>query len=652
MSDNQAGNQGSDSPFSDDAEQEVVRQMGRTAPDGSSYGTFTLTPASDTRQKELLCDVRPIIPVIFLPGIMGSLLANKKTGEEMFYAPNTDGMLGNLAALPALIGLWCQGPSSRQTDFNPENAAVTPLGPINVGKHGNNNAPEQSIDEAEARRRGWGSIHRTSYHPVLAWLEETLNQPKMLGEPHGPWINPDPNGEKWTLSPVIGTDPAKYGAFGGGGPIELDSLEFAHFTKFRYRVYAIGYNWLQSNDASAKQVVDGSDYEDPQTKKKTRLMGIKEIIAENHSDKAIILTHSMGGLVARFALANCDAENLIHGVFHNVQPATGAPIVAKRFRTGGGNEGGMNSFINGALAGPTAKSFAGVAANSPGALELLPMPDYREKEPWWIFARINGDPVMQLPQNGSAFKEIYANKKWYGLAPEEELLDPTGNVKERLNLAGYGQTVYENFVTTLGLVTDSQIQITNRYHAQTYVSYGNGGLPPGMPEDEGKNAAGKQKIEKGQKLGELLSWGKVVWTGNVPMDVTEDELRAATFLSDSYSGKYSGKVRVHLEARNLTVEFEVQKVAKLPNGTGAVCISLEDTKNGIIPGDGTVPVWSARSQARGVKPGVKGDPAKGVQMVFEQGGYPHQFSYEHPWARWALLYSIVQIVKNVKEPSC
>lgn len=36
-------------------------------------------------------------------------------------------------------------------------------------------------------------------------------------------------------------------------------------------------------------------------------------------------------------------------------------------------------------------------------------------------------------------------------------------------------------------------------------------------------------------------------------------------------------------------------------------------------------------------------------MVFEQGGYSHQFSYEHPWARWALLYSIVQIVKNVKD---
>lgn len=65
------------SPFSDSAEQDVVRVTSRTDKDGASVGHFTLTPASDTRQKELLCDVRPIMPVIFLPGVMGSPLVNK-----------------------------------------------------------------------------------------------------------------------------------------------------------------------------------------------------------------------------------------------------------------------------------------------------------------------------------------------------------------------------------------------------------------------------------------------------------------------------------------------------------------------------------------------------------------------------------------------
>ena len=333
MSDNQANNQGSGSPFDDSAQQEVVRLAGRTDKDGASYAHATLTPADDTRPKEMLCDVRPIIPVIFLPGVMGSLLTLKDTGDELLFAPNTDTVPADIGALGALIGMWFASAASREKTYDPTRAAVTPLGPINVGKHAKNDTHDQLIDEAEARRRGWGSVHRTSYHPVLAWLEEQLNQPMLLGKPHGVWVDADPKGETWTLKPVLGTSPADYGAFGKGDALTEDSPEFKHFAKYRYRVYAIGYNWLQSNADSGKQVIEGSDYYDPKTKKTTRLMGIKEICAENHTGKAIILTHSMGGLVARMAIAMHGGADLMHGVFHSVQPATGAPCGARRPRT-------------------------------------------------------------------------------------------------------------------------------------------------------------------------------------------------------------------------------------------------------------------------------------------------------------------------------
>lgn len=213
-----------------------------------------------------------------------------------------------------------------------------------------------------------------------------------------------------------------------------DSAAFQHFVKYRYRVYAIGYNWLQSNEKSARDVIEGMDFDDKKTDKKMRLMGIKEIIAENDSGKAIILIHSMGGLVACMAIAMHSAADLMHGVFHNVLPATGAPIAAKRFRTGGGSEGGLNGFINGALLGSNADEFVVMAANAPGALELLPMPDYHNGEPWWIFARLNGEPVMKLPQQGDVYNEFYINPKWYGLVPEQanSLLDPAGIVKKLL----------------------------------------------------------------------------------------------------------------------------------------------------------------------------------------------------------------------------
>lgn len=640
MSDNQTDNQGS-SPFDDNAEQEVVQQTGRTHADGSSYGTFTLTPDSDKRGKELLCDVRPIIPVIFLPGVMGSLLTDKVTGDELFFAPNTDGMLGSVGALPALIGLWFKSASSRETQFDPTQAAVTPLGPINVGKHDSNDTAGQFVDEKEARRRGWGSVHRTSYHPVLAWLEEQLNQPMKLSKPHGAWVDTDSTGERWTLKPVIDTDPADYGAFGTGKKITLDSVEFKHFSKYRYRVYAIGYNWLQSNADSGQQVVEGSDYYDPKTKKTTRLMGIKEICNENDSGKAIILTHSMGGLVARMAIAMHDAGSWMHGVFHNVQPATGAPVAAKRFRTGGGNEGGLNSFVNGSLVGRDAGEFIAVIANAPGPLELIPMPDYDNGEAWWVFSRPNGDVVMQLPKNRDAYNEIYINSDWYGLAPDPSLLDPAGTVQSRLEKNNGKKTVQGNFKDTLSLVVNRQWKIKNLYHGKTYVAYnGNGDLKQ-KPQTDDKDKPG---IEASLPLKKLLTWGKVIWTGDMPAGVTEDELRAATLLHDSHSGN----VRVYLKSRELSVEFEVQKVPKLPAGADAP----DPDKNGIIAGDGTVPAWSADAQARGLKPGVKGDTAEGVQMAFVQGGYDHQGSYNHPWTRWAMLYSVVQIAQDAREPSC
>lgn len=631
-------------PGGGDLEQEVVQLIGRTDSDGTSYAIATLTPASDTRRKEILLDPRPIIPVIFLPGVMGSLLANRDTGEAVFFAPNTDGLLQYAGALWSLLGWWFMSASAREHAFDPDKAVVTPLGPITVVGHGVGGLDEPMLDEAEARRRGWGSVHRTSYQPVLSWLEEQLNLPMWLGKPCGAWVETDPEGRTWTLEPVIGTDPADYGGIGKGRAITLESDEFQHFMKYRYRVYAIGYNWLQSNADSARQVLDGLDYYDPKTKTTTRLMGIREICAENDTGKAIVVTHSMGGLVARFALtlpvdgdAERTGESLMHGVFHNAQPATGAPVAAKRFRTGGANEGGLNGFINGSLLGRDADGFVAVAANAPGPLELLPMPDYLDGKPWWVFARINGEVVMELPKRGDAYKEIYTSPDWYGLVPDDSLLDPAGVVKKRLDKEGYGGTVRENFIETMKSVTQRHFYLVNKYHDNTYVSYGNGSLRSRFSFEDG--SIGKAAVEKGKESSDLLAWGKVIWTGNLPRDVTEEELRKAIFMHDSHKGD----LRVYLASRKLTVEFEVQKVSKFGSTPGR--------DNGIVPGDGTVPVWSANAQARGLKSDGRGGDARGVQMAFVQGGYDHQGSCNHPWARWAVLYGIVQIVRDAPEPS-
>jgi hypothetical protein len=276
------------------------------------------------------------------------------------------------------------------------------------------------------------------------------------------------------------------------------------------------------------------------------------------------------------------------------------------------------------------------------------MPDYNDGKPWWVFAQLNGEPVIELPKRpGNALEEIYMNSAWYGLVPDEKLLDPTGIVKEKLETTSRGATVLRNFHITMRDVVAKQRNISNLYHAKTYVAYGNGELKKN-PQLTTANDRHKPTVEQGQKLEKLVTWGKVIWKGPLPSDVTEKELRAATRLSDSDSGN----VRVYIESRKLTVEFEVQKVPILPFGVEDPDPARRENSYGIVTGDGTVPVWSAQAQARGLDPRVKGTAAVGVRMAFAQGGYGHQESYNHPWTRWALLYSIVQIAQDARVSSC
>ncbi|WP_338134205.1 alpha/beta hydrolase [Burkholderia gladioli] len=616
------------------AEDDVVRFTSRTAADGASVAMVTLTPEDDKRTKEILCDPRPIMPVIFLPGVMGSLLVDKDSGDEVFFAPNMDTIGSAIAGLLNVIVGWFRSAAAREMRFDPLSATVTPQGPIDVGSG-------TILDENEARRRGWGSVHRWSYHSILLWLEEHLNNPMFLGELQGPWAEGDPSGKNWARHPILGTDPRLYGSCTEGpGAISADSAEFRRFASFRYRVYAIGYNWLQSNDDSGRDVVDGLDCDDVQTKEITRLMGIREICAENHTGKAIVLTHSMGGLVARFAVLHHGAEDLLHGVFHSVQPATGAPVAAKRLRTGGGSEGGMDGFVNGSLLGRDAPEFVAVVANAPGPLELLPMPDYDDGKPWWIFARINGEVKLKFPNKGNALKELYLNSKWYGLFPSDDQLDPAGTVKRRLDAKSKGTTVKTEYVETISRVVKNQKNLSNRYYKNTYSSYGGGDLKASFPFGDlgNRDEYTDLTVDQGKSIEKFRTWGKVVWTADaLPSDVTVEELLEAKLLHDSHKGD----IRLMLERGRQTISFSIQKTKKL---------SGPNRDNGIVPGDGTVPICSADAQARGLREGAKGEKAQGMRMAFLQGGYEHQFSYNHPWTRWSLLYSLVQIAGDVPSP--
>ena len=590
---------------------DVVRLTGTWEDDGVYTVRTVLTPDDDRRPKEILCDTRPAIPVIFVPGVMGTLLVNKDDGSSLWSPPNLDGAWSGLAGVIAVVIGWFAGAASRQKRYDPTVAMVNPGGPINVGG--------SRLSEAEARRRGWGALHRWSYHTALAWLEEQLNNAICDNKPCGEWQHGDPEGRKAALKPVLGTHPSEYGGYGHGEALDADGAAFKHFTRFRYPVYAIGYNWLQSNLDSARDVLDGFDFFDHETESITRVMGIKEICKENHTDKAIVITHSMGSLVIRMASQLLDGAGHLYGVVHGAQPATGAPLAAKRFRTGG------EDFINDSLMGANAAEFVAVTAHAQGPLELTPMPDYHNGAPWWIFVDRTGKERLKFPKR-SALNELYINPAWYGLLPDRSILDPAGIVKKEMEKNDVNVDVEKDFEERMRVVVERQGAMVNNYHPNTYALYGDGALK----ESEGSS---NQEFSEPEK--NLMAWGNVVWQGDITK-YSEEDLLAAKLYADDNNG------RISIIVRGEIVTLSVQKTAvRASNGMD----------NGIITGDGTVPVWSAEAQARGLKPDVPGSKAKGVQMVFAQGGYAHQFCYDHPWARWATLYSVVQIAQSIPEPA-
>lgn len=615
------------------ATNEVVTHA-TTSEDGVAHATVVLTEHSDKRDKVIKCDVRQAIPIIFLPGVMGTLLRRKgKNSESVWSPPNDDTFFSAAGALFPVLGWKSKNAQTRQTQLNPDEAEVDDQGPINVGSSG--------ITEDLARKRGWGELHRTSYHNFLAWLQVEVDKPIDEHGPLGVWKNgqmdcePEksnvpthenrqPGGGHYVppacdnvpRKPILTTSPADFGAVKKADAVSADSDEFKQFCNFKYIVYAVGYNWLQSNLKSAEDVYKRID----------------EICEQLDAPKAIVITHSMGGIVARAIATQVEGgADRIYGVVHGAQPATGAPMAAKRFRTG------AEGFVGGSLFGNNDAEWTAVAANSPAALELMPMPDYRDGNPWWFvrrspadadayaYSRLSDDEkakadaernVLALPKPGSdSATDIYTNPAWYGMLPVPGLLDPAGLVKRKLGEQGQvitpnnaGDKLRIAYGITLQKVVNFQTKLINNYHPNTYAFYGDGELLNGQKPSESAKT--------------LRAWGQVVWQGPLPAGATEYDLRAATVLDDN------GEGTVTISIRGETVTLKIQPATE--------------------KGDGTVPYWSSSAQARGVAP----DPtlqgkANGVQQAFKQGGFDHQMCYDHPWSRWATLYSLVQIAQEL-----
>ncbi len=168
---------------------------------------------------------------------------------------------------------------------------------------------------------------------------------------------------------------------------------------FVFPVYAFGYNWTDDSASSGKKLAARID----------------EIIKEAKSiiglcEKVILITHSMGGLVARAASKLGGAEGNILGVINGVQPAFGAASAYWRIKAGFDGDGFSGKLASRFL-GPTGRDTTVLLGNSIGGLQLLPNKNYRTNGGGvsWLWITGANEKGIYLP-SGDPYASIYRVK--------------------------------------------------------------------------------------------------------------------------------------------------------------------------------------------------------------------------------------------------
>lgn len=183
--------------------------------------------------------------------------------------------------------------------------------------------------------------------------------------------------------------------------------------KFRMPVDACGYNWLACNTDAAERL-------------RAR---IEHVVAENNGsrcEQVVLVTHSMGGLVARCCARLPGMSERIAGVVHGVMPAVGAAVAYRRCKVGMRDE----SFVAGLVIGSNGREVTAVFAQAPGALQLLPNAGYR---PGWLrIQAADGGSRDESQPLEDPYEDIYLRRdRWWGLV-REEWLSPRGGAAHLL----------------------------------------------------------------------------------------------------------------------------------------------------------------------------------------------------------------------------
>lgn len=415
-----------------------------------------LTPKTDKIPQKLSIPPRRVLPVIFLPGIMGSNL--RMTPERQRELGKRNNVAWNMDRNMDVWRMYRADPQERQLQLDPSTTVVDVYAPSSNPTGNTRESADERHDNVDiscdspllrddpptarqrrtktqkARARGWGEIFFSSYGKMLNHFEQQLNAGFVQGKPNQSWHE------------ILGADPAQWNGHGQLPPLTEAELKQI-VSDCWLPVHAFGYNWLQSNGESAKAIAKRID------------TLISDYHAEGYEcEKVIIVTHSMGGLVAR-ALTHPDYGNIrdkVLGIVHGVMPAIGAAAAYRRMRAG--FEDAWNDPAADVL-GDQGDEVTPILANATGGLELLPSEAYGDG---WLQIKQGERVYKTLPQNGDPYAEIYMLKdKWYGLI-KGEWVNPAERKK-----SGFSRTC-----GYLKKARNFHRAIAHTYHPLTYAHYG------------------------------------------------------------------------------------------------------------------------------------------------------------------------------------
>ena len=371
---------------------------------------------------------REVVPIIFVPGFLGSRLRtadpDERTGKVVkVWDPDRRRFMSLAYSVATRPGNFRQKLRDRKTlllggdQYFP--GRLVPYTDENA--HNWRHLPSHHFPGAVAR--GWGGVAWAYYGPLLKALQSHAE-------------------------PVA--EPVRH--------------------CFEFPVHAFGYDWTQPAEVTAEALVDY----------------VRQTVASYRADRSgghkrgracdhvVFVTHSMGGLVAREAMRVLGDDEVL-GAVHCGQPVTGTPSAYWRMKAGVERPPGVPArkldwlvnplraiddqfAVSGRVVawvlGPYGEAVTSLLGNMPGALTLLPSDGYRDAQGRSAWLRYPGADGREraLPIK-SVYDDVYLEEeRFYRLIEKEWLVlaDPESEDSPQLTarLMNRAWTQYVSFLAT------------------------------------------------------------------------------------------------------------------------------------------------------------------------------------------------------------